>query len=124
VLFFGGYRLGKAEGKKGSTTPGNDFYSREPMVGSHGSDTGLWRLTSEVTDGVACSWERRGHCRWAWLRGLKAGWWGWSNSFKLLNFSLRVGLCKLTKLSFLNSKIYQALWGGRINKKEQLSIWA
>jgi hypothetical protein len=27
------------------------------------------------------------------------------------------GVCKMTKHAFLNSKIYQILWGGRINKK-------
>jgi hypothetical protein len=44
------------------------------------------------------------------------------NEFEL-EFSVSAGFCKLTKLQFPNSKIYQILWGGKINKKERLSFW-
>jgi hypothetical protein len=30
----------------------------------------------------------------------------------------------MAKLSFPNSTNYQNFWGGRMNQKEQLSVWA
>jgi hypothetical protein len=50
--------------------------------------------------------------------------WAQPKLISILNFSLLVEFCKLTKLPLSNSKIYLTFWGGRINKKEQLFFWA
>jgi hypothetical protein len=41
----------------------------------------------------------------------------------MFHFSLPWALCKLTTLPFLNTKIYQTFWGGKISTKEQLFLW-
>jgi hypothetical protein len=65
--------MGSRRSEKGGTAPGNDSYSREPVVGSRGSDAGLRRLAGEVICVSTCGgstllWARRVANWGAWLR--------------------------------------------------------
>jgi hypothetical protein len=79
-------------------------------------------------DGGACGTAAMGvrgvadHRAWARCESRpSAGWWVWPVIFFNLNFSSPVEFCKLTKLSFPNSKIHQL--DDSLNKKEQLFFW-
>jgi hypothetical protein len=66
-------------------------------------------------------WSARGAAS-QWQVGPGADRWASPISFKFWNFLSRLDFVSW-QLHFLNSKIYQILWGHRRNKKEQLSFW-
>jgi hypothetical protein len=101
---------GQGWGRIGAMPACETWLARWPVVRGAATHMGTREMLFGGPD--VALWERAGR----WVVGLA------QNEFEL-EFSVPAGFCKLTKLQFPNSKIYQILWGGKINKKERLSFW-